>query len=65
MTMCELRRKIAALGLTGPITLVLDNARRHPAFAEFRAAIEHTLAGLSTHPRRPGGRAHDPQFSAI
>jgi len=26
-TMCELLRKIAALGLTGPITLVLDNAR--------------------------------------
>lgn len=26
-TMCELLRKIAALGLTGPVTLVLDNAR--------------------------------------
>ena len=26
-TMCELLRKIVALGLTGPITLVLDNAR--------------------------------------
>lgn len=26
-TMCELLRKIAALGLEGPITLVLDNAR--------------------------------------
>ena len=26
-TMCELLRKIAAMGLTGPITLVLDNAR--------------------------------------
>jgi transposase len=26
-TMCELLRTIAALGLTGPITLVLDNAR--------------------------------------
>ena len=26
-TMCELLRKIAAVGLTGPITLVLDNAR--------------------------------------
>ena len=25
--MCELLRKIAALGLSGPITLVLDNAR--------------------------------------
>ena len=26
-TMCELLRKIAGLGLTGPIALVLDNAR--------------------------------------
>jgi len=26
-TMCELLRKIAALGLSGPVTLVLDNAR--------------------------------------
>jgi transposase len=26
-TMCELLRKIAALGLTGPVRLVLDNAR--------------------------------------
>jgi hypothetical protein len=26
-TMCELLREIAAAGLTGPITLVLDNAR--------------------------------------
>jgi transposase len=26
-TMCELLRKVAELGLTGPITLVLDNAR--------------------------------------
>ena len=26
-TMCELLRKIAGLGLTGPLTLVLDNAR--------------------------------------
>jgi len=26
-TMCELLRKLAALGLTGPMTLVLDNAR--------------------------------------
>jgi transposase len=93
-TMCELLRKIAAMGLTGPITLVLDNARYqrnavvqalakqlgitlmylpsyapnlnlierlwkfikrralygryHPTFAEFRAAIEKTLNGLST-----------------
>ena len=27
VTMCELLRKIAAVGLVGPITLVLDNAR--------------------------------------
>jgi transposase len=93
-TMCELLRKIAALGLSGPITLVLDNARYqrnaavqdlakevgiallflpsyspnlnlierlwkfikrrslygryHPTFAEFRAAIEETIDGLST-----------------
>lgn len=93
-TMCELLRKIADLGLTGPITLVLDNARYqrnavvqslaeslgitllflpsyspnlnlierlwkfikrralygryHPTFAEFRAAIEQTIAELST-----------------
>jgi transposase len=93
-TMCELLRKIAALGLSGPITLVLDNARYqrnavvqdlakelaitllvlpsyspnlnlierlwkfikrrslygryHPTFAEFRAAIEKTVNGLST-----------------
>ena len=93
-TMCELLRKIASLGLAGPITLVLDNARYqrnatvqtlaaqlgitllflpsyspnlnlierlwrflkrrsiygryHATFADFRAAIEDTIAGLST-----------------
>jgi transposase len=93
-TMSELLRKIAALALTGPITLVLDNARYqrnvvvqalakqlgitllylpsyspnlnlierlwkfikrralygryHPTFADFQAAIQETLAGLST-----------------
>jgi transposase len=93
-TMCELLRKIAASGLSGPITLVLDNARYqrnavvealakelgltllflpsyspnlnlierlwkfikrralygryHPTFAEFRAAIDEILDGLST-----------------
>ena len=92
--MCELLRTIAAIGLTGPITLVLDNARYqrnavvqdlakelgitllflpsyspnlnlierlwrfikrraaygryHPTFADFRAAIEEVLAGIST-----------------
>jgi transposase len=93
-TMCELLHKIAALGLTGPITPVLDNARYqrnavvmacaeqlgitllflpsyspnlnlierlwkfikrrslygryHPAFANFRGAIEETLTQLTT-----------------
>jgi transposase len=38
-TMCELLRKIAALGLTGPITLVLDNARyQHNALVKALAA---------------------------
>lgn len=39
-TMCELLRKIAALGLTGPITLVLDNARYQ------RNALVQSLAEL-------------------
>lgn len=93
-TMCELLRKIAALGLIGPITVVLDNARYqrnavvealakelgikllflpsyspnlnlierlwkfikrralygryHPTFAEFQAAIQEIIDGLST-----------------
>lgn len=93
-TMCELLHQLAAHNLTGPVTLVLDNARYqrnaavqalagqlgitllflpsyspnlnlierlwrflkrravygryHPTFAEFRAAIEQTLAGIPT-----------------
>jgi len=38
-TMCELLRKIADLGLSGPITLVLDNARdQHNALVKALAA---------------------------
>jgi transposase len=93
-TMCESLRKIAGAGLSGPIALVLDNARYqrnaivevlakelgirllflpsyspnlnlierlwkfikrralygryHPTFAEFQAAIQEVLDGLST-----------------
>jgi len=93
-TMCELLQAIAAQQLTGPIALVLDNARYqrnavvmahaqelgitllvlpsyspnlnlierlwkfvkrrslygryHPTFADFRSAIEHTLANIPT-----------------
>ena len=93
-TMCQLLHKIAAVGLSGPITLAPDNARYqrnatvqalaaelgitllflpsyspnlnlierlwrflkrrsiygryHPTFADFKAAIEETIDGLST-----------------
>jgi transposase len=41
-TMCELLRKIAALGLPGPVTLVLDNARyQHCALVINLAATLH------------------------
>ena len=39
-TMCELLRKIAALGLAGPITLVLDNAQYQHAAAVKALATE-------------------------
>jgi transposase len=39
-TMCELLQKIAAVGLTGPITLVLDNAR-YQHNAAVKALAEH------------------------
>src|SRR5208337_2989697 len=42
-TMCELLRKIADLGLTGPITLVLDNARYQ------RNAVVQALAAQGHH----------------
>jgi hypothetical protein len=46
-TMCELLRKIAALGLTGPITLVLDNARyQHNAAVKAAAAIFRTSSHI-------------------
>ena len=41
-TMCDLLRQIAALGLSGPITLVLDNARyQHCAVVKSLAATLH------------------------
>ena len=46
-TMCELLRKIAALGLTGPITLVLDNARyqRNVVVQTLAKQLESTSVG--------------------
>ncbi len=44
-TMCELLREIAATGLTGPITLVLDNAR-YQRNAAVQALAEELKIGL-------------------
>ncbi len=50
-TMCELLRQIAALGLTGPITLVLDNARyqRNAVVQELAASLGLTLLFLPSY----------------
>lgn len=50
-TMCELLRKLAALALTGPITLVLDNARyQHNAAVEALAVeLKITLLFLPSY----------------
>jgi transposase len=50
-TLCELLRKIAALGLTGPITLVLDNARyqRNAAVQALATQLGITLLFLPSY----------------
>jgi transposase len=50
-TMCELLRKIAALGLAGPITLVLDNARyqRNTAVQKLAEELEINLLFLPSY----------------
>ena len=50
-TMCELLRKIAALGLSGPITLVLDNARyqRNAAVQALARQLKITLLFLPSY----------------
>jgi transposase len=50
-TMCELLRKIAALGLAGPITLVLDNARyqRNALVQELAEQLSLTLLYLPSY----------------
>jgi transposase len=50
-TMCELLRKIAAQGLTGPITLVLDNARyqRNAAVQALAESLGITLLFLPSY----------------
>jgi transposase len=52
-TMCELLRKIAALGLTGPITLVLDNARYQHNAAVKALAIQLGITLLFLPPYSP------------
>jgi transposase len=50
-TMCQLLRKIAASGLTGPITLVLDNARyqRNAAVQALASQLGITLLYLPSY----------------
>ena len=50
-TMCDLLRKIADLGLTGPITLVLDNARyqRNAVVQALAAQLGITLLFLPSY----------------
>lgn len=50
-TMCELLRKLADLGLTGPITLVLDNARyqRNAVVQALAAQLGITLLFLPSY----------------
>jgi transposase len=52
-TMCELLRKIAALGLNGPITLVLDNARYQHNAAVKALAIQLGITLLFLPPYSP------------
>jgi transposase len=51
LTMCELLRKIAALDLMGPITLVLDNARyqRHAVVQDLAKELGITLLFLPSY----------------
>jgi transposase len=50
-TMCELLRKIAAVGLAGPVTVVLDNARyqRNEAVKALAAQLSITLLYLPSY----------------
>ena len=50
-TMCELIRKVAALGLIGPVTLVLDNARyqRNAIVQELAKQLGITLSYLPSY----------------